>query len=320
MISVIVPVYKVEQYLDQCVESILAQTYRDFELLLVDDGSPDRCGVMCDEWAAKDRRIRVFHKANGGLSDARNYALDRMRGDYVVFVDSDDWISADCLEYQLRVLQSAPDAKVAAFGYLSERRGKTFRCVECEDAVIDNVKALRRVMYERGMAVCAWAKIYVREVFESLRYKVGMVMEDEYLIGEVLCRAGKIVLGSEAHYHYRQREDSIVHQVFVRKKYDDQISAMHHLCDVARSFGSQMDGAIRRREARDRMSLLRLMDRCERQFLPLRAQLRQEVLKRWRILLDKEVCTRDKIGLLALVPGYWSFGLLWSLYERVRRS
>lgn len=320
MISVIVPVYKVEQYLDRCVESILAQTYRDFELLLVDDGSPDRCGVMCDEWAAKDRRIRVFHKANGGLSDARNYALDRMRGDYVVFVDSDDWISAECLEYQLRVLQSAPGAKVAAFGYLSERRGKAFRCAECEDAVIDNVMALRRVMYERGMVVCACAKMYVREVFGSLRYKVGMVMEDEDLIGEILRRAGKIVLGSEAHYHYRQRDDSIVHQVFARKKYDDQIFAMHHLCDVARSFGSQMDGAIRRREARDRMSILRLMGRCERRFLPLRAQLRREVLKRWRILLDREVCTRDKIGLLALVPGYWSFGLLWSLYERIRRS
>lgn len=320
MISVIVPVYKVERYLDQCVSSILAQTYRDFELLLVDDGSPDRCGRMCDGWAERDGRIRVFHKPNGGLSDARNYALDRMRGDYVVFVDGDDWLSPECLEYQLAVLQSASDAKIAAFGYLSERRGRSFRCVNCEDAVIDGVTALRRVMYERGIVACAWAKIYAREVFGALRFKAGALMEDEYLIGEVLRRSDKVVLGREAHYHYRQREDSIVHQVFSRRKYDDQMSAMRHLCDIARSFGPRMHGAIRRREARDRMSVLRLMGGCERQFLPLRAHLRQEVLQRWRMLLDREVCARDKAGLLALVPGYWSFGLLWSLYERIRRS
>ena len=320
MISVIVPVYKVEQYLDRCVESILVQTYRDFEVLLVDDGSPDRCGVICDEWAAKDRRIRVFHKANGGLSDARNYALDRMRGDYVSFVDGDDWLDPDCLEYQLGVLESEPDANVAVFGYKAVRNAEIHDCNICTNAVMTREEAMRDVLYERGMLVNACGKLYRRRIFTDLRYKIGVLMEDEDLIGEVLIRTEKVVSGSKNHYYYLQRGDSIVHQSFTQKKYDDQMAALQHLTSIAKGFGPQMNSAIRRREARDRMSLRRLMSRCECQFLPVRAQLRQEVLERWRILLDGAVCARDKIGLLALVPGYWSFGLLWSLYERVRRS
>ena len=98
-VSFILPVYNVEKYLYECVESILAQTYCDFEILLVDDGSPDNCPALCDEWARVDNRIKALHKPNGGLSDARNYGLDHAQGDYVIFVDSDDfWVNKDCLE------------------------------------------------------------------------------------------------------------------------------------------------------------------------------------------------------------------------------
>ena len=97
MISVIVPIYKVEKYLRRCVDSILNQSYTDFELLLIDDGSPDGCPQICDEYAQQDTRVRVFHKPNGGLSDARNYGLDRMKGEYVSFIDSDDYVGPDYL-------------------------------------------------------------------------------------------------------------------------------------------------------------------------------------------------------------------------------
>ena len=104
-ISVIVPVYKVEKYIKKCVDSILAQSFTDFELWLVDDGSPDNCGTICDEYAKKDERVKVIHKKNGGLSDARNVALDVMQGKYVFFVDSDDWISNDALESTYEALK-----------------------------------------------------------------------------------------------------------------------------------------------------------------------------------------------------------------------
>ena len=320
MISVIVPVYKVEEYIDRCVQSIVSQTYWNIEILLVDDGSPDRCGAMCDEWAAKDSRIRVFHKPNGGLSDARNYALDRMRGDFVSFVDSDDWLEPDCLEYQLKVLESEPQAGMAAFGYRAIRQGRAHAMNLCEDAVLSREEALRAVLYERGMFVCACAKLYRRSVFDGLRYKIGALFEDEELIGEVLLRCEKVVSGSRTHYNYLQREGSIVHQAFVRKKYDDQMAAMNHLCSAARRFGEQLAAAIRRREARDRMSLLRLMGGCGREYLSLRCSLRREVLLRWHLIFDCRAPLRDKLGLLALVPGFWSFSLLWNFYEQIRRS
>ena len=116
----IVPVYKVEKYLDRCVESIVNQTYRDFELILVDDGSPDNCPAMCDEWAQKDERIRVVHKKNGGLSSARNAGMDVMQGEYVCFVDSDDWIELDTLEVLMDLLKRYPQAQIAACGAVTE--------------------------------------------------------------------------------------------------------------------------------------------------------------------------------------------------------
>ena len=321
MISVIVPVYKVEQYLDRCVESILVQTYRDFELLLVDDGSPDRCGVMCDEWAAKDSRIRVYHKPNGGPSDTRNFGLDRAQGDCVMFVDADDWISPRCLAYALDVLHRDKRAEIAVFGCKIVRNGIELKFKVGKDESVGCEVALRRLLHERDFLVSPWGKLYSRRIFSNLRFDKDLFLaEDEDILGELIRKSEIVAFGSEAHYFYFQRDSSAIHAAFSMRKYNNQMKACRHLCDVARSFGFQMNGAIRRREARDRMSLLRLMGRCERQFLPLRAQLRWEVLKRWRILLDKEVCTRDKIGLLALVPGYWSFGLLWSLYERTRRS
>ena len=115
-VSFILPVYKVEKYLSECVESILAQTYSDFEILLVDDGSPDNCPALCDEWARVDNRIKALHKPNGGLSDARNYGLDHAQGDYVIFVDSDDfWVGKDCLGNLMNVVNVHPECDFIGF-------------------------------------------------------------------------------------------------------------------------------------------------------------------------------------------------------------
>lgn len=317
-ISVIVPVYKVEKYLDRCVSSILAQTYTDFELLLVDDGSPDRCGEMCDEWAKKDTRIKVFHKTNGGLSDARNYALDRMTGDCVAFVDSDDWLDPECLEYQIATLRSVPKADIATFGLRlcwengASREDRSVRCV------LDARDAIMEALYERRIRVCACSKLYKRKVFDNLRYRTGVMMEDEDIIGDVLSRTLLVVVGDQAHYNYLQRDISITHDGFSMKKYTDQLHAMEHLCVAARNISPSLNVAIRRREARDRMSLLRLMRNCDTEYVPLRKELRLGVLSRWRVLFDRMAPMRDKIGILALIPGFWCFAWLWSIYEKRR--
>ena len=125
MISVIVPIYKVEKYLHRCVDSILNQSYTDFELLLIDDGSPDRCPQICDEYARQGDRIRVFHKSNGGLSDARNYGLDRMQGDYVSFIDSDDYVGPDYLKTLMELI-SEYDVPVALDETAGQYHGNCF--------------------------------------------------------------------------------------------------------------------------------------------------------------------------------------------------
>ena len=118
LISVIIPVYKVENYLEKCIVSVVEQTYRTLEIILVDDGSPDRCGAICDEWEKKDKRIKVIHKSNGGLSDARNYGLDIAQGTYIVFVDSDDWVTGKYVEKLLFYQKQQPTKKGITLEFL----------------------------------------------------------------------------------------------------------------------------------------------------------------------------------------------------------
>ena len=140
MISVIVPVYKVEAYLDRCVRSIVEQTYEDLEIILVDDGSPDNCGVMCDAWAAKDGRVRVVHKPNGGLSDARNTGLAIASGEYISFVDSDDWLASDFYRVMIQTMHEQ-DCDIVSCGYLptSESEKDTLMSVDTIREATDGI-------------------------------------------------------------------------------------------------------------------------------------------------------------------------------------
>lgn len=205
LISVIVPVYKVERYLDECVESILAQTYRNLEVILVDDGSPDNCPRMCDAWAEKDRRVKVIHKENGGLSSARNAGLDIARGDYIGFVDSDDWIRSDMYEIMLGALK-ASDKKMAC---CSDQ--KTIETVEGEAGQIEELsieRALERVFrFEEGISV--WRRLYEKTIFEGIRFPLGEVNEDCPILIPLTMRAGGMVHVRERLYYYRTREGSI---------------------------------------------------------------------------------------------------------------
>ena len=181
-ISVIVPVYKVEAYLDRCVQSILCQTYTDFELILVDDGSPDNCGAMCDAWAEKDSRIKVIHKENGGLSDARNAGIDIARGQYLSFVDSDDYIHPRMLEALYGAVRDH-GVKVSICGYL-ETEGEPLPEPSDLKATIWEP---REYYLERCVnATVAWGKLYAAECFATLRYPKGKIHEDEFLTYRIL--------------------------------------------------------------------------------------------------------------------------------------
>lgn len=214
-ISVIVPVYKVERFLPQCVDSILAQTLSDIEVILVDDGSPDRCPAICDEYALKDRRVQVIHQKNGGLSAARNAGIERANGEYLCFIDSDDWISP---EYCKRLLDAAistgADMAACRTVRFSKMQDISFHGVAWQGKIetMGFADFLWRQM-NRQVEVGVWNRLYHRSIFKTLRFMPGRLHEDIVFAGDLLslkaCRAAYLDLPL---YFYRQREDSIVNQ------------------------------------------------------------------------------------------------------------
>ena len=213
LVSVIVPIYKVEKYLRQCVDSILAQTYTNLEVILVDDGSPDDCGAICDEYAAKDERVRVIHKENGGLSDARNVGLDAATGEYIAFVDSDDYLACD---YIAELMAGAPFD--VSFG----------GCIIFEDGTKDYhiiAAALHSEVYREGIPFSkeerlikcalfgyACAKIYKKKVIESLRFDRISFREDIAFNLQSSQLWNRVFISSANGYYYRQHDDSLLHQ------------------------------------------------------------------------------------------------------------
>ena len=190
LLSVIIPVYGVETTLDRCVESVLGQRMSDMEVILVDDGSPDRCPQMCDEWAQRDSRIKVIHKENGGLSDARNAGLDIATGDFLTFVDSDDWID-DGLYSQL--LQQMGDNDLQEYS-IADR-------LQLKDDLYDDTSAywLQAQAYAHTYA---WNKIYRRSLFDDARFPKGKVFEDVYTLPSLLRKARKVATTHLGCYHY----------------------------------------------------------------------------------------------------------------------
>lgn len=210
LLSIIVPVYKVENYLQKCIDSILAQTFTDFELILVDDGSPDDCPALCDAAAEKDARVRVIHQKNGGLSAARNAGLDAARGAWIGFVDSDDYIAPEMYEVLYQAVQST-GADLALCDYAEVDEAGT-PCpqmhVSLSGGELTGQELLKRAS---GLMVqLAWNKLYRRAIFTQLRYPEGKLNEDLFLIPEVCLQIQKAVVMPKALYYYVQRGGSIM--------------------------------------------------------------------------------------------------------------
>lgn len=217
-ISVIVPVYRVEPYLRKCVESIVHQTYRNLEIILVEDGSPDSCGAICDEYAARDGRVQVIHKPNGGVASARNAGLAASTGEWIGWVDSDDWIEPDMYEYLLR-LALLHHADLVQCGIWFEEDGKRPRQAASpgEASVCMDRKAFSPREWER-LSNQVYNKLYRRTALEDVTFNSAYpIGEDLLFVCSVLRNAGRVALGEQVKYHYRQREDSICHTVPTRE-------------------------------------------------------------------------------------------------------
>ena len=212
-VSIIVPVYQVEKYIRQCVDSILAQTFTDFELILVDDGSKDQSGQICDEYAGLDERVKVIHKVNGGLSDARNKGMDWASGNYFMFVDSDDYIAPTMIEclYESIVNENADIAVCNYLYYFENDRSKNF-ATNIKSEVLSGAEIFYKRKNERnyGIWTVAWNKLYKSEVFGNIRFRFGKYHEDEFWANDIYQMDIKVVTIPECLYYYRQRDNSIM--------------------------------------------------------------------------------------------------------------
>lgn len=217
-ISVIVPVYNVEGYLAECIDSILGQTFEGFELILVDDGATDGSGAICDSYAAKDSRIRILHKENGGLSSARNAGIEIASGEYIAFIDSDDVVHPDYLKDMVAIAEKE-GADLVACSFIRGEQYIWHDIDEMQDEALDirtGQEILNRMNDNDVVVTVAWNKLYHRKFFKdyALRYPEGKIHEDMFLTPQILYHADKMVITSHKLYFYRQRPNSIMSAAF----------------------------------------------------------------------------------------------------------
>lgn len=217
LISVIVPVYKVEAYLDRCVQSIVDQTYTNLEIILVDDGSPDRCPQMCDEWAKRDNRIRVIHQKNRGSGAARNAALDVARGELIAFVDSDDYVAPNLYEHLYALLTQG--AEIAECDYIEVLNDNaSFNSEKCKTRIYTVTEALKEHIQDHLFRQLIWNKLYCRKVINQVRFPQDRIIDDEFWTYRVIANANKLIYTSCCMYAYRQQDESIMHQTYSMKR------------------------------------------------------------------------------------------------------
>ena len=214
LISVVIPIYRVEKFLARCVESVLKQTYTNLEVILVDDGSPDHCGDICDQFANRDARIKVVHKENGGLSDARNRGVEQATGAYITFIDSDDYISLDCIAY-LYGLVKKYEADVSCCDMVLTESDTAEYCTRHDlpaERVLTGKEACRGLLGNLYLPlVTAWGKLYRIEIARKYPFPVGRKHEDEATTCKFYYEAGKVVVGNRCLYAYYQNPESITH-------------------------------------------------------------------------------------------------------------
>lgn len=220
-ITIIVPVYNQERFLDKCLESVIEQTYRNTEIIAVDDGSTDNSPKMLDEWAKKDSRIKVIHKKNEGLSSARNVALDIATGEYIAMIDSDDFWEKDALETLVTLTKSNDADMVVARGRKVDTEGKLYKSKEKDISIYGEGIISEDEFWKRSplnmYIIVVWSKLYKREVWENVRFPQGMIYEDLATLCDVVKNCNRIYASDKVVYNWRINPDSITRQSFSKK-------------------------------------------------------------------------------------------------------
>lgn len=229
MVSVVVPIYGVEDYLENCVNSILNQTYKNIEIILVDDGSPDKCGKICDDYAILDSRVKVLHKKNGGLSDARNVGIEVACGKYITFIDSDDYISEDYISVLLKsLMEEDADISICKLKATSNLKEDVSSKTQEGIFIYSTETAIEEMLYSKEFSTSACGRMFCTNLFDDVRFPVGRYSEDLFTIYRIILQSKKIVFVKREAYFYYTRPGSITNEKFSIKQLDT-IDALHFI-------------------------------------------------------------------------------------------
>lgn len=316
-ISIVVPAYNVEKYIAKCIDSLLVQTYENFEILLVDDGASDQTPEICDRLALKDSRIRVFHKKNGGLSDARNYGIERMTGKFLTFVDGDDYVSEDYLNTLHRMINKRSDVQIAMISgqELSENE-RPVKVSGVKERVLSSEQAVKKMLLRDEITHSSWGKLFRSELWSSIRFPVGQNYEDYATTYHVFSLADKIVFSNQPLYYYIQHSNSIMHQTCSEKT----LSVLR-ISDIVTEFiikqwpetsveALELQTAV---YLKNMQTILNCGFNC---FEDYQKKITNTIKKNAKILLiAKQVPVKDKVKILAFLAGKRSFIKIYNVYN-----
>ncbi len=317
LITVVIPAYKVEKFLPKCLDSVLNQTYKKLEIILVEDGSPDNCGKICDDYAKKDKRIKVIHKENGGLSDARNKGIDQATGKYITFIDSDDYIDDDYVECLYKAIKEDNTKMSICSHRVVYDTGRIIEKETKERSVLDSKTVLARILYDDGIDLSAWAKLYDIGLFNNVRYPKGRIYEDSATTYKLIDLCDKVSINSLGKYNYIIRSDSISNNKFNTKKMD-LITSTKEMTDYISKKYPDLQEACDRRLMYAYLSTLSQLANSREKY-PQEQKILVNYIKKnsKKILKNKNVPKRDKMGIYSLKFGFKFYKFTWNFYKKI---
>ncbi len=315
LVSIIIPIYMVENYLERCIESILGQTYCNYEMLLVDDGSPDNCGVICDEYAKKYGNIRVLHQKNQGVSAARNNAIMVAQGDYITFIDPDDFVTEDYIQYLMSLIQKY-NAEIAIGNHIYQYESTEPKSPkpESQSCFYKTEEALIKMNYIDGFGSVVWGKMYRAELVASNLFPIGKRYEDVATTYRIIGDSTGVAYGNKQIYYWVQRSSSFMHKSFSKSQFDGMEATENQISYIRAKFPAALPAAKYRHTAKavELASILFSCDGDRESFKKLQSyadEYADEVLK------DVNVKESMRIRIRALKMGYLPSKLVYHIHK-----
>ena len=321
LISIIVPVYNGAEYLPCCLVSILAQTYQEYEVILINDGSTDDTPDICHSFAYKDDRIKYFEQNNQGLAATRNIGIRKAKGTYISFVDADDWIEPTYLAYLFELMKNTNYGISACNHWIWRNLKPRPRFVISDSqSILTPQETFLNILYDRYPDVSAWGKLYQREILKGIQYPEGCLFEDTYRIADVLLASGGIIYGSKPQYHYRISSQSLSRGKFGIDKLD-YLYAVNHMSEVIASHYDGLEKGIARCKMHALLSTRRHLIGCSSAETDIRDSLEKQIRAGSAVILrDRQAPCRDKTGIVSVLLGSKVYDAFWKVYEGIRRK